>query len=109
MSKQEPESDLAESESSLPDGYSREEIRQNRRNILLWSVGFLLFFWSTTPTNAAIVLTVLTLLMALLFVKLFGSHTATKLGDDFAGSGKRVHPRTMGVILGYLYRGFRND
>ena len=94
---------------SLPDAYSGEEIRQNRRSILLWTAGFLVFFWTMTPVPAAIALTVLSLLVALLFMKLFASHSATKLGDDFAGSGKRVHPRTMGVILGYLYRGFRND
>ena len=91
------------------DGYSPDEVRRNRRNILLWTTGFIICFWLMAPPQGAIVLTVMAVGFALICIRLFASRSSTKLGDDFAGSGDRVPPRTMGTILGYLYRGFRND
>ena len=90
--------------------YSGDELQRNRRNIFLGTFGFILISWMTADTlNAAVALTVVGLLGALILVKLFATRSASKLGDDFAGSGKQVHPRTMGTVLGYLFRGFHHD
>jgi hypothetical protein len=102
MQDDEPEVDPSSTD------YTTAELKRNRRNILLWTAGFVAFFWFAAR-DAAVILTAITVGVSLICLKLFASQSASKLGDDFAGSGKRVQPRTMGTILGYLYRGFRND
>lgn len=87
--------------------YSHRELRSNRTTIVLFTIGFIVCSWVFSSGTGAIVLTVIGLVTAAIFWRLFASPTAVKLDDDSVGMGKDVGPVTMGTILGYLYNGFK--
>jgi hypothetical protein len=92
--------------------YSWEEIKTNRGWNLYFTGASVILVWvmvslERLPLGGAVVLSLIIVICSWLYRVLFASNTASKLGDDFVGSGKRVGPITMGTILGYLNDGFK--
>ena len=92
--------------------YTSEELRTNRFWNVLGTLLVLCAIWGffvsgTVSLGGAIVVSFLTLIAASVYRALFASESATKLDENSLGSGKRIKPRTMGTILGYLFDGFR--
>lgn len=94
-----------ESDYETAGGYTGAEIRRNRRNIVLWTMGILVFFWCTIPPVGAIAVTLVVLPAGLLCLKLFASDSSIKLDENSPGTGKSVPPRLMGGIVGYFFMG----
>ena len=92
--------------------YTPAEISRNRLANVAVTFGLLAGIWvgwyvGYFITAAAVWLTIITLTVAILYRRLFASRGARKLSEDSPGMGKRVKPKTMGTILGYLFDGFR--
>lgn len=87
--------------------YAHNELKTNRRTIVLATIGFIICSWLYSPGSGAIVLTILAIIVAAIFWWLFASRSAVKLDEDSPGMGKQVGPLTMGTILGYLHNGFK--
>ena len=97
----------------VDDGYTLRELQRNRRwNIVLSAAiisgSWFSFYFGVMSREQAIAATVLTLIVATLYRWLFASKSSVKLDKDGPGMGKKVHPRTMGGILGYLNDGFKD-